>query len=102
MFLMSHYQCCTYMLRLLLGQCHASSVVFMCYDCCWTFITIAVLYFVLWLLLCQYQASSVVFMCYDYYWTNMIGELVQVRDGQLHLHISQCELCAFIEYVCMM
>ena len=32
----------------------------------------------------------------------MIGELVQVRDGQLHLHISQCELCTVIEYVCMM
>ena len=34
--------------------------------------------------------------------SSMIGELVQVRDGQLHLHISQCELCTFIEYVCMM
>ena len=38
----------------------------------------------------------------DRHRANMIGELVQVRDGQLHLHISQCELCAFIEYVCMM
>ena len=33
---------------------------------------------------------------------NLIGELVQVRDGQLHLHMSQCEVCTFIEYVCMM
>ena len=32
---------------------------------------------------------------------NQIGELVQVRDGQLHLHMSQCEVCTFIEYVCM-
>ena len=38
----------------------------------------------------------------DRHRANMIGELVQVRDGQLHLHISQCELCTFIEYVCMM
>ena len=33
---------------------------------------------------------------------NLTGELVQVRDGQLHLHMSQCEVCTFIEYVCMM
>ena len=33
---------------------------------------------------------------------NLIGELVQVRDGQLHLHMLQCEVCTFIEYVCMM
>ena len=27
---------------------------------------------------------------------NLIGELVQVRDGQLHLHMSQCEVCALV------
>ena len=38
----------------------------------------------------------------DRHMSNLIGELVQVRDGQLHLHMSQCEVCTFIEYVCMM
>ena len=32
----------------------------------------------------------------------MIGEFVQVRDGQLHLSMSQCEVLALIEYVCTM
>ena len=32
----------------------------------------------------------------------MTGELVQVRDGQLHLSMSQCEVRALIEYVCIM
>ena len=36
----------------------------------------------------------------DIHRANMIGELVQVRDGQLHLSISQCEVRALIEYVC--
>ena len=35
----------------------------------------------------------------DIHRANMIGELVQVRDGQLHLSISQCEVRALIEYV---
>ncbi len=38
----------------------------------------------------------------DRHRANLIVELVQVRDGQLHLHISQCEVCTFIEYVCTM
>ncbi len=38
----------------------------------------------------------------DRHRANLIGELVQVRDGQLHLHMSQCEVCTFMEYVCMM
>ena len=35
----------------------------------------------------------------DRHRANLIGELVQVRDGQLHLHMSQCEVCTFIECV---
>ncbi len=27
---------------------------------------------------------------------NLIGELVHVRGEQLHLHMSQCEVCTFI------
>ena len=38
----------------------------------------------------------------DRHRANLIGELVQVRDGQLHLHMSQCEVCTLMEYVCMM
>ena len=38
----------------------------------------------------------------DRHRANLIGELVQVRDGQLHLAISQCEVYALIEYVCIM
>ena len=29
----------------------------------------------------------------------LIGELVQARDGQLHLHMSQCKVCTLMEYV---
>ena len=29
---------------------------------------------------------------------NLIGELVQVRSGQLHLPMSQCEVRTFVEY----
>ena len=36
----------------------------------------------------------------DIHRANMIGELVQVRDGQLHISMSQCEVIALIEYVC--
>ena len=38
----------------------------------------------------------------DRHRANLIGELVQVRDGQLHLHLSQSEVCTLLEYVCMM
>ena len=38
----------------------------------------------------------------DKHRANLIGELVQVSDGQLHLPMSQCEVCALIEYVCIM
>ena len=38
----------------------------------------------------------------DRHRANRIGELVQVRDGQLHLHMSQCDVGICIEYVCMM
>ena len=37
----------------------------------------------------------------DRHRANLIGELVQVRDGQLHLHMSQCEVCTLMEYVCV-
>ena len=30
----------------------------------------------------------------------MIGELVQVRDGQLYFSMSQCDVRPLIEYVC--
>ena len=36
----------------------------------------------------------------DTHRANMIGELVQVRDGQFHM--SQCEVRALIEYLCTM
>ena len=36
----------------------------------------------------------------DIHRANMTGEMVQVRDGQLHLSMSQCEVCALVEYVC--
>ena len=48
----------------------------------------------------QYRGSMV---CEeDRHRANLIGELVQVRDGQLHLDMSQCEVCTLMEYVCMM
>ena len=36
----------------------------------------------------------------DIHRANMIGELLEVRDGQLHVSMSQCEVRALIEYVC--
>ena len=36
----------------------------------------------------------------DIHRANMIGELLEVGDGQLHLSMSQCEVRALIEYVC--
>ena len=41
---------------------------------------------------CQYMACEE-----EIHRANMIGELVQMRDGQLHLPISQCEVRALIE-----
>ena len=38
----------------------------------------------------------------DRHRANLIEELVQVRDGQLHLPMLQCGVCALIEYVCIM
>ena len=43
---------------------------------------------------CQYMVCEE-----DRHRANLIGELVQVRDGQLHLPMSQCEVCALFEYV---
>ena len=38
----------------------------------------------------------------DIHRTNMIGELVQGRDGQLYVSMSQCDVRPLIEYVCTM
>ena len=46
---------------------------------------------------CQYMASEE-----DRNWANLIGELVQVRDAQLYLPLSQCEMHTLIENVCIM
>ena len=43
---------------------------------------------------CQYMVCEE-----DRHRANLIGELVQVRDGQLHLPMSKCEVCALIECV---
>ena len=37
----------------------------------------------------------------DIHRANKIREPVQVRDGPLHVSMSQCEVRAFIEYVCI-
>ena len=38
----------------------------------------------------------------DIHRANMIRKLLQVRDGQLDISMSQCEVRTLLEYVCTM